>query len=200
MPCRIVAAEEALWLASGRLQRRHELLNDGGFHGKLYSKQFPGIVLSGMAERAVLGVRIIIFTSFTNIYDIRRSVLIYSFLGLFCVKATAIAAAMYFFLSDSNEGFTHESNTLIRRAIKLVVGSAVIVSACSFATLACHLAMPHSMSCVVVYMIVSKIYHTCFLSARLPRPGQCNLRPDHGCDADQRLGTGTGTGMRETAL
>ncbi|KAJ7723044.1 hypothetical protein B0H16DRAFT_1895922 [Mycena metata] len=110
----------------------------GGFHGKLYSKQFPGIVLSGMiqlddarvlrAERAVLGVRIIIFTSFTNIYDIRRSVLIYSFFGLFCVNATAIAAAMYFFLSDSNEGFTHESNTLVRRAIKLVVGSAVIVS------------------------------------------------------------------------
>ncbi|KAJ7720699.1 hypothetical protein B0H16DRAFT_1896779 [Mycena metata] len=41
---------------------------------------------------------------------------------------------------------------------------AVIVFACSFATLACHLAMPHSMSCVVIYMIVSKVYHTCFLS------------------------------------
>ncbi|KAJ7728354.1 hypothetical protein B0H16DRAFT_1734724 [Mycena metata] len=128
----------------------------------------PGLVglcvAAGNIVAVVLGVRIIIFTSFTNIYDISRSALIYSFFGLFCVKATAIAAAMYFFLSDSNEGFTHESNTPIRRAIKLVVGSAVIVSACSFATLACHLAMPHSMSCVVVYMIVSKVYHTCFLS------------------------------------
>ncbi|KAJ7032850.1 hypothetical protein C8F04DRAFT_1235041 [Mycena alexandri] len=88
----------------------------------------------------------------------------HSLLGLFCVKATAIAATMFFFLSCSNEGFTQESNTPIRRAVKLVVGSAVIVSACSFAVLACHLAMPHSMSCVVVYMIVSKVYHTCFLS------------------------------------
>ncbi|KAJ7703413.1 hypothetical protein B0H16DRAFT_1747938 [Mycena metata] len=121
-------------------------------------------VAAGNIVAVVLGVRIIIFTSFTNIYDISRSALIYSFFGLFCVKATAIAAAMYFFLSDSNEGFVHESNTPIRRTIKLVVGSAVIVSACSFATLACHLAMPHSMSCVVVYMIVSKVYHTCFLS------------------------------------
>ncbi|KAJ7728610.1 hypothetical protein B0H16DRAFT_1734554 [Mycena metata] len=124
----------------------------------------PALVRLCVAAGNIAAFSIITFTSFTNIYDITWLSSTLSSMGLFCVNATAIAAAMYFFLSDSNEGFTHESNTPIRRTIKLVVGSAVIVSACSFATLACHLAMPHSMSCVVVYMIVSKVYHACFLS------------------------------------
>ncbi|KAJ7155144.1 hypothetical protein C8R46DRAFT_1356390 [Mycena filopes] len=122
-------------------------------------------VAAGNIVAVALGVKIIIFTHFTNIYAISRSAIIYLFFILFCVKAMAIAGTMFYFLAcDSDDGFTRESNTTIRRAIKLVVGSSLLVAACSFAVLACHLAMPRSMSCVVVYMVVSKIYHNCFLS------------------------------------
>ncbi|KAJ7629053.1 hypothetical protein FB45DRAFT_919891 [Roridomyces roridus] len=136
------------------------------------------VVAAGNIVAVVLGVRIIIFTHFTEIYGISRSGLIYSFFGLFCVKAVGIAAAMCYFLYGSNEGFTWESNvSIVRRFIKLVVGSSLIVALCSFAVLACHLTMPHSMSCVVVYMTVSKLYHNCFLSLLACRQGQATLGP-----------------------
>ncbi|KAJ7822970.1 hypothetical protein B0H14DRAFT_2598148 [Mycena olivaceomarginata] len=124
----------------------------------------PALVALTVVAGNILGVRIIIFTHFTNIYGISSSALIYLFFGLFCVKSTAIAGAMTYYLRRSNAGFTRESNTSIRRGVKLVVGSSLFVAVCSYCVLACHLAMPHSMSCVVVYMIVSKAYHNCFLS------------------------------------
>ncbi|KAF7348892.1 hypothetical protein MVEN_01409400 [Mycena venus] len=132
----------------------------------------PGLVgltvAAGNIVAVVLGVRIIIFTHFTNIYAISASALIYLFFGLFCVKSTSIAAAMTYYLSRSNDGFTKESNNFIRRPIKLIIGSSLFVAYVVLSSLlfrnACHLAMPHSMSCVVVYMIVSKVYHNCFLS------------------------------------
>ncbi|KAJ7281760.1 hypothetical protein C8J57DRAFT_1298472 [Mycena rebaudengoi] len=96
------------------------------------------------------------FPRFTDIYDISSSALIYLFFGLFCVKATCIAMAMIWCLLKSNDKFSKESNTPVRRAIKLVVGSGLL--------LAYHLAMPHSMACVVSYMIISKLYHNSFLS------------------------------------
>ncbi|KAJ7844983.1 hypothetical protein B0H13DRAFT_2363961 [Mycena leptocephala] len=123
----------------------------------------PGLVgvtvAAGNIVAVVLGVRIIIFTHFTNIYAISSSALIYLFFGLFCVKSTSIAAAMTYYLYGSNAGFTRDSNTSVKRAIKLVVGSSLLVafvhlliynpdflthsgSVCSFCVLACHLAMP----------------------------------------------------------
>ncbi|KAJ6570987.1 hypothetical protein DFH09DRAFT_1153503 [Mycena vulgaris] len=131
-------------------------------------------VAAGNIVAVVLGVRIIIFTHFTEIYAISSSALIYLFFGLFCVKSTAIAAAMSYTLSRSTDGFTKESTTSVGHPIKLLVGSSVLIALCSFSVLACHLAMPHSMSCVVVYMVVSKVYHNCFLSllaCRAPPPG-----------------------------
>ncbi|KAJ7312611.1 hypothetical protein DFH08DRAFT_896774 [Mycena albidolilacea] len=85
-------------------------------------------VVAGNITAVVLGVRIIIFTHFTNIYGISSSGLIYLFFGLFCVKSTAIAGAMTYYLRCSNAGFTRESNTSIRRGVKLVVGSSLFVA------------------------------------------------------------------------
>ncbi|KAF8182509.1 hypothetical protein K438DRAFT_1975632 [Mycena galopus ATCC 62051] len=134
----------------------------------------PGLVgltvAAGNVTAVVLGVRIILFTHFTNIYAISASALIYLFFGLFCLKATSIAAVMTYYLARSNDGFARDSNTGIRRVVKLLVGSALFICLFSFAVLACHLAMPHSMTCVVVYMIVSKTYHNCFLSLLACRP------------------------------
>ncbi|KAJ7441308.1 hypothetical protein B0H11DRAFT_2292442 [Mycena galericulata] len=128
-------------------------------------------VAAGNIVAVVLGVRIIIFTHFTGIYDISRSALIYLFFILFCVKSVAIAVYMTAYLSCPSEWFSRESDSsLVRRAIKLVLGSGLFVAICSFCVLACHLAMPHSMSCVVVYMVVSKVYHTSFLSLLAARP------------------------------
>ncbi|KAJ7716473.1 hypothetical protein DFH07DRAFT_862158 [Mycena maculata] len=144
-------------------------------------------VAAGNIVAVVLGVRIIIFTHFTNIYAISSSALIYLFFGLFCLKAVNIAAAMTYYLHGSKDVFSVESNTsIVRRTIKLVVGSAMLIAFCSFFVLACHLAMPHSMSCVVVYMIVSKLYHNCFLSLLSCRPiplgSQLQNKVDGGCN------------------
>ncbi|KAJ7462015.1 hypothetical protein FB451DRAFT_1562599 [Mycena latifolia] len=136
-------------------------------------------VAAGNVDAVVLGAKIIIFTHFTNIYAISSSAVIYLFFGLFCVKSTFIAAAMFYCLYRSNDGFTRESNASpISRAIKLVIGSGLVISLCSFSVLACHLAMPHSMSCVVVYMIVSKLYHNCFLSLLACRPAPTPIGHD----------------------
>ncbi|KAF7349628.1 hypothetical protein MSAN_01688900 [Mycena sanguinolenta] len=129
-------------------------------------------VAAGSIVAVVLGVRIIIFTHFTNIYAISASALIYLFFILFCVKATAIAGGMGWclFFADTETDIGKQDEGCVRRAVRMVVGSSGFVAACSFAVLACHLAMPHSMSCVVVYMIVSKAYHNCFLSLLASRP------------------------------
>ncbi|KAJ6525891.1 hypothetical protein DFH09DRAFT_1328753 [Mycena vulgaris] len=144
-------------------------------------------VAAGNIVAVVLGVRIIIFTHFLDIYAISSSALIYLFFGLFCVKATCIAATMTYCLYKSNDGFSRESNTAVRRAVKLVVGSSLLIALCSFSVLACHLSMPHSMSCVVVYMTVSKLYHNCFLSLLACRPHPVapgmNVRLIDGSDA-----------------
>ncbi|KAJ7098627.1 hypothetical protein B0H15DRAFT_584566 [Mycena belliarum] len=91
-------------------------------------------VAAGNIVAVVLGVKIIIFTHFTNIYAISSSVrtstdsqvstnttkaVIYLFFGLFCVKATSIAAAMSYCLYSSNDGFTRStagSLSFLRRA------------------------------------------------------------------------------------
>ncbi|KAJ7142029.1 hypothetical protein C8R43DRAFT_1131031 [Mycena crocata] len=140
---------------------------------------FVGVaVAAGNIVAVVLGVRIIIFTHFTNIYAISSTALIYLFFILFCVKSVAISGVMVYCLYSSNEGFTVESNSnIVRRAMKLALGSSLVIAVCSFCVLACHLAMPRSMACVVVYMVVSKLYHNCFLFLLACRPLHVVLMP-----------------------
>ncbi|KAJ7648036.1 hypothetical protein FB45DRAFT_1102649 [Roridomyces roridus] len=126
-------------------------------------------VIVGNVVAVVLGVKIILFKHFTGIYDISRSPIIYLFFIFFCIKAVGIAAVMVYHLSSESELEEcilpeHLPEPFWIRFSKMLVGSSLIVAICSFAVLACHLAMPRSMSCVVVYMAVSKLYHNCYLS------------------------------------